>query len=512
MLFRNTIAQSAPTLSGYLLSFVLAPIMLARLGLDQFGVWAVTGALATYAGLLDLGISRSLARYVALYDAQGDRRGVQECAGLGLLTIVAVGLVAAAAAAAAAPLLAAQLGVLDAGEMRLVLLSSVAMITLSLLARVLNAVPIGLQRMVPPNIAATGSIVTNFVFSVAMLALSTELTDYALANAAASVVGLLFAIGSFVYVWSRPYVALPTLGRTKEIARFGIKNQVAWLSELVNLQTDKILIALIVGPAAAGAYEIASRVVLAVRAVGVLTVSAIIPTATAAIVQQGREVIGDFHRRYSKRSVAIAFPLLGLGSVSIPYLLLAWLGDVPPGSELIVVILSVAYLFNLATGVPSTVTISDGRPGEVAWTSAVTALVNVVGTVALAPSFGVWGAVGATVLAFVVGSILFMARFHRLYALPLGDTLRSVGAPARLAVGLCLPFVVWYSVFGVQAESRLEALLGLAITAGAYGLTYWWLASRWHFLPERLWLGRVTGRLRGRAGPPATSAAEPPIG
>jgi hypothetical protein len=66
MIFRNSLAVSAAMLSGYVFSFVLAPIMLARLGLAQFGVWAVTGAFATYAGLMDLGVTRALGRFVAL--------------------------------------------------------------------------------------------------------------------------------------------------------------------------------------------------------------------------------------------------------------------------------------------------------------------------------------------------------------------------------------------------------------------------------------------------------------
>ena len=47
----------------------------------QFGVWAVTGAIAQYARLLDFGITRSLARFVALYDAEGDRGGIEESVG-----------------------------------------------------------------------------------------------------------------------------------------------------------------------------------------------------------------------------------------------------------------------------------------------------------------------------------------------------------------------------------------------------------------------------------------------
>lgn len=508
-LFNNTLAQSTSTLSGYLASLVLAPIMLARLGLDQFGVWAVTGALATYAGLLDLGISRALARYVALYDAQGDRRGVQECAGLGLLTVLVMGAVAAAAAGLAAPLLASEIGVLQPAEMRVVLLSSVAIVTFAMLARVLNAVPIGMRRMIPPNVTATCGVVTNLVFSVVVLSFSTELTDYALANVAASAVGLILAVGSFTYVWSRPYLSLPSLPRAWEITRFALKNQVSWLSDLTNLQTDKIIIALLLGPSAAGAYEIGSRVVLAVRSAGVLTVSAIIPTATAAIVEQGRDIVADFYRHYTQRSVAVAFPLFGLACVSAPFLLVAWLGEAPGASELILVALSAAYFVNITTGVASTLAISDGRPGEVAWTSAVTALLNVALTLALAPFFGIWGVVGATFLALSAGSALFLARFHRIYALPLLDLLRAAGPPAALAIALTVPFAAWYVTVGASADNRPAALVGLGVTAGGYGLAYWLLASRQRYLPERLSASAMAARLRARVGT-MSSAPGPP--
>lgn len=510
MLFRNTLWQSAPTLSSYFFSLVLAPILLARLGLAQFGIWAVTGALATYAGLLDLGVSRTLARYVALYDAQGDRRGVQECTGLGLVAIAAVGLAAAGGAVAAAPLLSAQLGVLDTAAMRIVLLSSVAILTFDTLSRVLQAVPIGLRRMLPPNVAATAGTVMNFVFSVVVLAFSTRLTDYALVNAAASLLGLGFSAASLAFVWSRPFVSLPSPARAREIIRFSVKNQVSWLADLVNLQTDKIIVALLLGPSAAGAYEIGSRVVFAVRSVGVLTVSAIIPTATAAIVEQGRHIVADFYRRYTQRSVAVAFPLFGLASVSAPFLLVAWLGEVPQASALVLFALSAAYFVNITTGVASTVTISDGRPGEVAWTSAVTALLNVAGTLALTPLLGLTGVVAATFLALTAGSALFLVRFHRLYSLPLGDLLRSAGPPAALAVGLTVPFATWYAAIGASPDARPAALVGLVVTAGAYATAYWLLASRRRYLPERLSVFTMAARLRARTGR-TTSAPGPPL-
>ena len=64
-LLRNTVAQSAPLMVGYIFSFVSAPVVIAGLGLRQFGIWALTGALAQYVALLDLGAGASLSRFIA---------------------------------------------------------------------------------------------------------------------------------------------------------------------------------------------------------------------------------------------------------------------------------------------------------------------------------------------------------------------------------------------------------------------------------------------------------------
>ena len=64
----------------------------------------MTGAFATYAGLLDLGIGRSLTRFIAIYDAEdeGEER-IRQCIGLGIITVTVVGSLALLVVAAIAP-------------------------------------------------------------------------------------------------------------------------------------------------------------------------------------------------------------------------------------------------------------------------------------------------------------------------------------------------------------------------------------------------------------------------
>ncbi len=84
-LVRNTIALSAGSFSGYLFSFLSAPIVLAGLGLRNFGIWALTGALAQYGALLDLGVGVSLTRYIAVHE--DDRRVCGQYMAIGWLSV-----------------------------------------------------------------------------------------------------------------------------------------------------------------------------------------------------------------------------------------------------------------------------------------------------------------------------------------------------------------------------------------------------------------------------------------
>lgn len=499
-LFRNTAAQSLPIATTSLFGLILAPIMLSRLGLAQFGVWAVTGALAQYARLLDLGITNSISRFVALYDAEGDRRGIEETIAIGVIAASAAGLLAIVAAVVAAPLVQEVLGVIPVGEMRVVLVSAAGITAAYLVAAVISAVPIGLRQMAPPNVAATIGNVVNFIASLAALAFSTRLDVYALANLGAGIVGLLLAIVALLWVWTAPYLRRPTGRRSRAIVGFGLKSQLVTVAQLVNAQTDKLIIAAMLGPRTAGAYELGNRVVQGVFSIGVLTISALIPTATADLVKRGREVIVEYLERYTIRSLAMSLPLFGAVCVSAPYLLQAWLGEIPDDSVAIIVLLSVAYAVNMSTGVAMTLVVADGAPGLVAQMAGALVVLNVGATLGAAPVFGLWGVLVATAMAQIVTCAAFMVRFHRRYSLGLGPFLEATAKPTALTFVLAIPFGIWYLLGASIPEGRFLALVGVVLTGGVYFVACWLLESRWDMLPDRLSFGSVRRRFqRARA-------------
>jgi O-antigen/teichoic acid export membrane protein len=485
MLFRNTLAQSASFGLGYIYSILLAPFMISRLGLDLFGVWAVTGALATYAGLLDLGVGKTLARFVAIFDVEGDDLGIRQSVGLGCLIVTGVGLVAGAVAAALAPLRSDQIGLLDTGEMRLVVLASVAIWTCYGYVGIFSAVCEGKRRMVPSNVAFSIAITFNFLFSLAALALSDSLLVYAYANLAAALLGIPTAFLAMRHVWKGPRFALPSRALAKEVIGFSAKNQVSWFADLINLQTDKLIIALMIDIRSAAVYEIGSRVVGAVRGAAVMATSAIIPTAAARIAEEGREAIGAMYRHVLTRVCATAFPLFVVAAVSSPFLLVAWLGSVPAEAGIVIPILSAAYLITSTTGAGTTIAIGAGAPGFAAANAGLIAILNIVFTVALTPFLDLWGVVIGTAAAIVIGSAIFNSRFLEKFELRRSDFWEGVMPAGILAVGFGIPPALLAIAVGMPAD-RLAAFPLLAVSVLSFGLPYWALASRRGLLPAKL--------------------------
>jgi len=382
-------------------------------------------------------------------------------------------------------------GVVDTGEMRVILVCSVGITSANLLGAVLSSVPVGLRQMGPPNFATAFGNVVNFLASLVALILSTDLGTYALANLGAAVFTLVLVFFAFARVWARPFVRWPPLGRARELVSFGVKSQLVTLANLVNVQTDKIIIATMLGARTAGAYEIGNRVVQGVLSLGLLTLSALIPTATADLVKRGRTVIVEYLIRYTPRSLAIALPMFGAVCVSVPYLLVAWLNEIPPESVQIIILLSFSFAVSLVTGVAMTLVVSDGDPGLVAQTAALVVVLNLAGTLIAAPIFGLWGVLIGTVLAEVIASSVFLVRFHRRYELRMAPFWDAVVRPVAVSLGLAVPFAAWYVAGGPIASTRLPALIGLVCTGLLYIVGCWLIESRMGLLPERLSLRRA---------------------
>jgi O-antigen/teichoic acid export membrane protein len=91
----------------------------------------------------------------------------------------------------------------------------------------------------------------------------------------------------------------------------------------------------------------------------------------------------------------------------------AWLGSDYATAGIIAAALALGNLVNLGTGVMSTVSRVLGRPGIETKYGLLSAAINIVLTVPLAWTFGIYGVLAATVAAQIVGSLWFVRIFRR---------------------------------------------------------------------------------------------------
>jgi O-antigen/teichoic acid export membrane protein len=502
-LLRNTFAQSAPLMLGYVFSFVSAPVIVSGLGLRQFGIWALTGALAQYAALFDLGSGPTISRFIAAHE--DDRRTCGEYVGIGMISGACVTAIMLAASLLAAGPLSHALGGISTADMRIVLLSSAVLYFGATVGNVVATYPIGMRRMGPPNLGLAIGLSVNFVASVGSIALGADLEGYAIANAAA---GLVSAVVIAVLVFraeGRIPVAWPSRTRAMSFLTYTLKSQVVQWTALINFQTDKIVIAFAVGPSAAGAYDLANRVALAAREVGVYPLGALLPTLTADHNRLGIEKIRERYGRLTEVTVALGFPSLVLTAAIAPLLLGAWLSFVPPYSTAVLAVLCLAYVASASSGVGYVVGAAAGDPGVAARAATGTAIANLLLTVALAPLFGVWGVLAGTMVALTGGSLAQVVMVHRRFGLSLRSYLDAVVPTLRICVLLAAPgAIIAYS--GLVQGRVLEAVV-VAVISLVYGLLY----ARWAVCAERVpetvgrWLSRFVPLI-----PPPAPVAPPP--
>lgn len=442
-LVANTVSQIVPLVAGYGLQLVATPLIVSKLGLLQFGIWSITGAVAQYGALLDFGVSRAITRFIAVHHANDDRRAERaaRAIAIGSLTILysAMAILTIPAAIVLDHVIKGSPGV---GSLNIILLGSVTMLGATLLARAFAAFSFGRHRMVSANLALAVANVFTVAAGVIGLFIKPDLTTFATASAIGAIFGLIVTI---MTVWRSERelrISKPTSSEISEVLRFGVKGQATSVSDLFVLQLPKLALGLILGPTAAGVYEIGSRLAMGGRALGVAMFMSLTPDYSRSFAVEG---IDGVRARWSRTSLvfttAAMMPILMIGTTASPLVNL-WLGQ--PNEQVVVVVVGLAGAFaiNLATGTQTIAANAVNRPGLVARSSLLGAVISATLIVPAIHILGILGALITVGTAFGLAAVYETWMVIRLFAVaPVEFFLRS-WAPAILAAAISYP-VAW---------------------------------------------------------------------
>lgn len=100
---RNVLSNWGGFLFTAVVSFFLAPYIVAKLGATSYGVWALIGSLVGYLGLLDLGVRSAVTKFIASYHSAGNHNSASDIKSAALLIFTVSGLLAVILAAGISP-------------------------------------------------------------------------------------------------------------------------------------------------------------------------------------------------------------------------------------------------------------------------------------------------------------------------------------------------------------------------------------------------------------------------
>ncbi len=91
-LAKNSLYNFTGLVAQSLLLLVSTPLLVWRLGPEQYGLFMIASALLGTVGILEMGLGAGIIKFVAEYTSTGDRRGLSSVICGGLIFYLGVGL------------------------------------------------------------------------------------------------------------------------------------------------------------------------------------------------------------------------------------------------------------------------------------------------------------------------------------------------------------------------------------------------------------------------------------
>jgi len=472
-LSRNVAASVGNAAAVTATSLVAVPIILDAVGTAGYGVWTLGLALVLYASILETGLGPAVQRFTAFARGAEDHHQLGRLLWTALALYALGGLLAGLILAALAPSivdlfdLPARLRA-EATEMFRLLGAALALALLSAGAGNLLQ---GLERFGWLAISAAAGALT-FLAGVILFADSEGLPGLALATAAGQGVTLLVRSGALREQAAASRLGLLQRHEVRGVVGFSARLQVTVLSELINWQSDKIVVGLVAPARTLGQLGIGAQFADGGR---LLAGAALSPVQASFALAAGTGDEAELRRRFQALHRFWVLGVLGagvIGAASLQPLIEAWLGRGHNEAALLGAFLVLGSAAGLATGTGVAYLRAIGKPGLEARMGPLIVGGNLALTIPLAITSGARGVVIGTLGAYVIGASWFFSRLRRYApALPVrgaGDAALALAAAllagaVSLAIGLlAVDLLPGRAALPVAAFGVALALLGYA--------------------------------------------------
>lgn len=410
-ILKNTFFNLMGRFATLIVGLVLTPYLVFKLGTTQFGLWSITLAITGIVGIVDLGISPAIIKFVAEYWSRQSPQQAVDSLMSGLLIALIMALVFIGFVWTFALPMVKGLGVPSNLEYISLDLFRGASIILGIayLSNCLQSALAGLQRMGFVNGINIASSVLGATASFTFLILGWGLRGLILSHALAAISALILGTYGVIRLMSprrvgRPCPRLPLM---RAMFGYGWKIQISNTCGLVIPLMNKFLTSSFAGLRQVAAFEIGNRITNYSNSLPIAFFTALVPAWAESSVKLDRDELNKRYHRYFNYFLSLSIPFIILSISCAKPIVIAWVGKGFESSVWVVQILLIGYGVNLQTGIATSLLRGIGKPELEMLYGLITLLVNIFLAIYLAHKFGFIGLIIGLSIAQIVGSFCF---------------------------------------------------------------------------------------------------------
>ena len=348
---RNMAWNVAEVIASTIMIFVLYKVIVAQLGVEALGVWALVLAATSIGRFVDVGMTGGLSRYVAGVGAgaagPGEVRAYIDTAVLmnsALYGALALGLYWPAWWALGLTLSGAVLA-----EARSLLPYAIAAFALQNIAAVIVAALTGFHRSYEKSMVMMGTLIIQAIVALSLIGplglkgvAIGQIVQYLLLMLAGWLLVMRQSEGHWTLTIPHRFRKTALL----DLVGFGVRLQALNVATFLFDPIVKFTFSAIGGVAALGLYELVQRGLLQLRQILLAPTQNLTPLFAAAS-HRNRADLGRTYQQAVALMIAAAVPAMGAMAVGSPILSLIWLGRVDETFVLYSFIAATGWLVNI---------------------------------------------------------------------------------------------------------------------------------------------------------------------
>jgi len=447
-------------------TLVLTPILISRLGREQFGILALVTPFLRYGfnGVFDLGVATGLVRFVSRDFAAGDFKSINKYFVGALLLNILAGVSMLALYGLVSLLIPRSLLGFDThlyNTAQTVLWQLLWIYALLLLSNPFFALLMGIQKVHLSHFVGTVSLLVELIGILALLPFGLTISRVVLVYAIGAVLSTFLCVVLVRHHF--PSLRLETVprGSVLELVHYTARWSVIVSASSLSPVIDKLLLARFVGLSYVAIYEAAARLVEILKRATQLFLLPLFPIAGAVVPNQSKEETQSFYQRFFGVNLAFNAGLYLIPATMTFGILRIWLGpEMSRTAGWAFLVLSVTA-FVLAVAYPAVLMLAGTGRMRLLVVAALTALsLNIFLSPVLAKHFGFRGLLAGTVFVYGGQSLIILVSLQsqKEFALHGGSFLRGTLVAVASAV---LPGLIFLRIFGQELQTSRLVEIGV---------------------------------------------------